>query len=167
MPRRISDYPDAFAGWNLISSFGSILSVAATWLFLYLVYVQLIEGKATNRYPWLTAQFYSDILQALLNRSYNSLEWALISPPAPHAFTSLPRQSGCPHGKAVDLFCQLCWNAANSNIINCTHIWKPFTQASLVGTKCDFGGATHEVTNAALSYTCEICHAICCTGCIG
>ena len=95
MPRRISDYPDAFAGWNLISSFGSIISVVATWLFLYVVYVQLVEGKATTRYPWLTPQFYSDTLQTLLNRSYNSLEWALNSPPKPHAFVSLPLQS-CP-----------------------------------------------------------------------
>lgn len=94
MPRRISDYPDAFAGWNLISSFGSIISVVATWLFLYIVYVQLVEGKATSRYPWLTPQFYSDSLQTLLNRSYNSLEWALTSPPKPHAFVSLPLQSG-------------------------------------------------------------------------
>ena len=93
MPRRISDYPDAFAGWNLISSFGSIISVVATWLFLYIVYVQLVEGKATSRYPWLTPQFYSDSLQTLLNRSYNSLEWALSSPPKPHAFVSLPLQS--------------------------------------------------------------------------
>lgn len=93
MPRRISDYPDAFAGWNLISSFGSIISVVATWLFLYIVYVQLVEGKATSRYPWLTPQFYSDTLQTLLNRSYNSLEWALSSPPKPHAFVSLPLQS--------------------------------------------------------------------------
>jgi heme/copper-type cytochrome/quinol oxidase subunit 1 len=94
MPRRISDYPDAFAGWNLISSFGSIISVVATWLFLHIVYVQLVEGKATSRYPWLTPQFYSDTLQTLLNRSYNSLEWALTSPPKPHAFVSLPLQSG-------------------------------------------------------------------------
>lgn len=93
MPRRISDYPDAFAGWNLISSFGSIISVVATWLFLYIVYVQLVEGKAISRYPWLTPQFYSDSLQTLLNRSYNSLEWALNSPPKPHAFVSLPLQS--------------------------------------------------------------------------
>jgi len=93
MPRRISDYPDAFAGWNLISSFGSIISVVATWLFLYVVYIQLVEGKASTRYPWLTPQFYTDTLQTLLNRSYNSLEWALTSPPKPHAFVSLPIQS--------------------------------------------------------------------------
>jgi len=93
MPRRISDYPDAFAGWNLISSFGSIISVIATWVFLYLVYIQLVSGKAATRYPWLTPQFYTDVLQTLLNRSYNSLEWALSSPPKPHAFVSLPLQS--------------------------------------------------------------------------
>ena len=93
MPRRISDYPDAFAGWNIISSFGSIISVIATGLFLYIVYIQLVEGKATTRYPWLTPQFYSDSLQTLLNRSYISLEWALTSPPKPHAFVSLPLQS--------------------------------------------------------------------------
>ena len=93
MPRRISDYPDAFAGWNLISSFGSLISVVATWLFLHILYIQLTDGKATSRYPWLTPQFYSDILQTLLNRSYNSLEWCLNSPPKPHAFVSLPLQS--------------------------------------------------------------------------
>lgn len=93
MPRRISDYPDAFAGWNLISSLGSIISVIATWVFLYLVYLQLVQGKATSRYPWLTPQFYSDLLQTLLNRAYNSLEWCLNSPPKPHAFVSLPLQS--------------------------------------------------------------------------
>ena len=93
MPRRISDYPDAFAGWNLISSFGSIVSIVATWLFLYIVYAQLIEGKFAGRYPWMTPQFYTDALQALLNRSYPSLEWALNSPPKPHAFVSLPLHS--------------------------------------------------------------------------
>jgi len=93
MPRRISDYPDAYTGWNIISSFGSIVSVIATGLFLYIVYIQLTEGKPVNRYPWLTPQFYTDILQANLNRNYPSIEWGLNSPPKPHAFTSLPLQS--------------------------------------------------------------------------
>ena len=93
MPRRISDYPDSFAGWNLISSFGSLISVMATWLFLYVVYMQLTLGISTSRYPWLTPQFYSDILRALIERSYESLEWGLSSPPKPHSFVSLPLQS--------------------------------------------------------------------------
>lgn len=95
MPRRISDYPDAFAGWNLISSLGSIVSVVAALLFLYIIYIQLVDGKAEGRNPWMVPQFYTDALQTLLNRSYPSLEWALSSPPKPHAFVSLPLQSGC------------------------------------------------------------------------
>ena len=93
MPRRISDYPDAFSGWNLISSFGSMVSVVATWLFLNITYNQLVEGKSVSRYPWATPQFYTDFLQGLLNRAYTSLEWCLNSPPKPHAFASLPLQS--------------------------------------------------------------------------
>jgi cytochrome c oxidase subunit 1 len=37
MPRRISDYPDAYAGWNAVASLGSMISVAATLVFFYLV----------------------------------------------------------------------------------------------------------------------------------
>jgi cytochrome c oxidase subunit 1 len=93
MPRRISDYPDAFYGWNLISSIGSIISVVATWYFLNIVYKQLTEGKAVSRYPWLTPQLFSDTFQVLFIRNNNSLEWCLNSPPKPHAFASLPLQS--------------------------------------------------------------------------
>jgi cytochrome c oxidase subunit 1 len=93
MPRRISDYPDAFAGWNLVSSFGSIISVIATWYFLNILYKQLTEGAVVSRYPWLTPQFHSDLFQFLFNRNNNSLEWCLTSPPKPHAFVSLPVQS--------------------------------------------------------------------------
>ena len=93
MPRRIGDYPDAFAGWNLISSFGSIISVIAAWLFLYIVYAQLIKGKVASRNPWMVPAYFTDYLQASLNRSYSSLEWGLSSPPKPHAFVSLPLQS--------------------------------------------------------------------------
>jgi cytochrome c oxidase subunit 1 len=93
MPRRISDYPDAFAGWNLISSLGSIVSVVATWLFLDILYKQLVNGKTVSRYPWWAPQFFTDFVQFYLNRAYSSLEWALNSPPKPHAFASLPLQS--------------------------------------------------------------------------
>jgi cytochrome c oxidase subunit 1 len=93
MPRRISDYPDAFAGWNVVSSFGSLISVVGAALFLYIVYDQLVAGKASSRDPWVIPAPMSDSLQILLNRSYSSLEWALNSPPKPHAFVSLPLQS--------------------------------------------------------------------------
>lgn len=93
MPRRISDYPDAFAGWNFVSSLGSIISVVATAVFLNIVYLQLVNGQATSRYPWLIAQFFSDTFQTLFNRTYSSIEWCLNSPPKPHAFVSLPLQS--------------------------------------------------------------------------
>lgn len=93
MPRRIGDYPDAFSGWNLISSVGSLVSVVAAWLFLYIVYKQLIESKVASRNPWLKPGFYTDILQAELNRWFGSLEWGLTSPPKPHVFLSLPLQS--------------------------------------------------------------------------
>lgn len=93
MPRRISDYPDAFAGWNIISSFGSIVSVIATWYFLNILYLQLTQGTPVSRNPWLTPQYFSDLFQTLFNRNNNSLEWCLNSPPKPHAFVSLPLQS--------------------------------------------------------------------------
>ena len=37
MPRRIPDYPDAYAGWNAVSSFGSLISVVATIIFGYIL----------------------------------------------------------------------------------------------------------------------------------
>ena len=93
MPRRISDYPDGFAGWNMVSSFGSIISVIATVLFLHIIYMQLVEGNVASRYPWLMPEFCFDLFQTLFNRNYISLEWGLESPPKPHSFVSLPLQS--------------------------------------------------------------------------
>ena len=105
MPRRISDYPDAFAGWNIISSFGSIISVVATGLFLHLVYLQLVGNKNLSRYPWYAPPVFYDYLQLLLSRLYTSLEWCLNSPPKVHAFVSLPLSSGLPMIHSFITFC--------------------------------------------------------------
>jgi uncharacterized membrane protein YgcG len=93
MPRRISDYPDAFSGWNLVSSIGSIVSLISAALFLYVVYIQLVGGEVVGRNPWISLPFYTDRLQGELSRNSPSLEWSLSSPPKPHAFISLPLQS--------------------------------------------------------------------------
>src|SRR5580698_7612875 len=38
MPRRYPDYADAFAGWNFVSSVGSIISGLSTLVFFYILY---------------------------------------------------------------------------------------------------------------------------------
>jgi heme/copper-type cytochrome/quinol oxidase subunit 1 len=45
MPRRVPDYPDAFAEWNLIASFGSMISTVSIIFFFYIAYVTLTSGK--------------------------------------------------------------------------------------------------------------------------
>ena len=48
MPRRIPDYPDAYAGWNTFASFGSYISALSTILFFYIVFFTLTEGAKSN-----------------------------------------------------------------------------------------------------------------------
>jgi cytochrome c oxidase subunit 1 len=45
MPRRIPDYPDAYYSYNLISSYGSLISLIATIFFLYVVFTTLTTKK--------------------------------------------------------------------------------------------------------------------------
>jgi len=45
MPRRISDYPDAFAFWNSLVSFGSLLSIVGLLIFCYMLYDAFILNK--------------------------------------------------------------------------------------------------------------------------
>ena len=108
MPRRVSDYPDAFTGWNFISSIGSLISVAATALFLHIVYLQLVKGKAVHGYPWAVPQLFSDYLRILKDKCAPGLEWALHSPPKPHAFTSLPLQSSAAENVTYFIFTGIC-----------------------------------------------------------
>jgi cytochrome c oxidase subunit 1 len=93
MPRRISDFADAFAGWNLVSSIGSIISVVATVFFFHLLYLQLSFGTAVGKFPSVNTKLFTDSLRYFLNRSYPSIEWCLTSPPKPHSFVNLPIMS--------------------------------------------------------------------------
>jgi len=53
MPRRIPDYPDSYAGWNSIASFGSILSSLASLFFFFVVYITLTKGSVEESNPWV------------------------------------------------------------------------------------------------------------------
>ena len=61
MPRRIPDYPDAFSGWNAISSYGSIISVIATILFAYIIYDIFINGKEVSNNPWAIPSYFTSL----------------------------------------------------------------------------------------------------------
>jgi cytochrome c oxidase subunit 1 len=94
MPRRIPDYPDAFAGWNLISSFGSIISIVATLVFIYVVYDLLSkqEFNLASNY-WRVPAFFESSRGVSLTETASTLEWSLSSPPSFHTVNSLPVQS--------------------------------------------------------------------------
>ncbi len=81
MPRRIPDYPDAFANWNQISSIGAFLSIFATALYFYIVYdIFMTEYKNKKINGW---KFYPETSSLkILNRNkvLNALGTILIGP---------------------------------------------------------------------------------------
>nr|YP_009493101.1 cytochrome c oxidase subunit 1 [Ganoderma leucocontextum]AWJ63896.1 cytochrome c oxidase subunit 1 [Ganoderma leucocontextum] len=94
MPRRIPDYPDAFAGWNAVSSLGSLISVVATVLFGYIIYDIFVNGKAVNNNPWLVPSYFTSTNEFNNEaQTANTLEWTVQSPIPFHAFNILPVQS--------------------------------------------------------------------------
>nr|UHM21640.1 cytochrome c oxidase subunit 1 [Littorella uniflora] len=80
MPRRIPDYPDAYAGWNALSSFGSYVSIIGILSFFILVGLTLNSDKARvcSASPWHAED------------TSTTLEWLVQSPPAFHTFNELP-----------------------------------------------------------------------------
>lgn len=97
MPRRIPDYPDAFIQWNLVASFGSIISTVSTVIFIYGLYLTFTQPtvELAKNY-WHVPAFFSSS-QSLGNVNYSevatTLEWVLPNPPNFHAFSHLPTQS--------------------------------------------------------------------------
>ena len=76
MPRRYIDYPEAFAQWNRISSYGAYLSSVGAVLFLYLIYDAFAKKRLAGDNPW--------------GQGATTLEWTLSSPPPFHQFETLP-----------------------------------------------------------------------------
>jgi len=83
MPRRYIDYPDAFALWNRISSYGSYISGLSVVLFLYVIYDAFAKKQLAGNNPW--------------GPGATTLEWTLSSPPPFHQFETLPRITGSDH----------------------------------------------------------------------
>ena len=79
MPRRIPDYPDAFAGWNAVASYGSYITILGALFFFYVVYKTLTSKEVCGRNPWETTPGVS-----------LTLEWMVGSPPAFHTFEEIP-----------------------------------------------------------------------------
>ena len=77
MPRRYGDYPDAYAGWNMVSSYGSYITIASTVFFVGLVLYTLAAGRRAEANPW--------------GEGATTLEWTVPSPPPFHCFEVLPR----------------------------------------------------------------------------
>src|SRR6478736_3211607 len=70
MPRHYADYPDAFAGWNLVSSIGSYIFFAGLFIFIGGVIYAFVRKEKAAGNPW--------------GEGATTLEWTLSSPPPYH-----------------------------------------------------------------------------------
>ena len=79
MPRRIPDYPDAYAYWNHIATMGYGVMGLGVIAFFINLFVSLAAGRKAGDNPW--------------GEGATTLEWTLSSPPPYHQFETLPRIS--------------------------------------------------------------------------
>jgi cytochrome c oxidase subunit 1 len=76
MPRRYIDYPDALAGWNMVSSIGSYIAFASTLYFIGLMIWSMRNGERATADYWHTGG--------------TTWEWTVSSPPPFHTFENVP-----------------------------------------------------------------------------
>jgi cytochrome c oxidase subunit 1 len=74
IPRRYSDYPDAYTSWNVVSTIGSTISLFGILFFLFIIWESIIS----YRIPLYPIQLNS------------SIEWYQNLPPAEHSYAELP-----------------------------------------------------------------------------
>lgn len=70
MPRRIPDYPDNYYYWNIISSFGSIISSVSVVIFFYLIYLSFNNNNApvwVNKTYAILKPYLDVIIPKILN----------------------------------------------------------------------------------------------------
>jgi cytochrome c oxidase subunit 1 len=82
MPRRIADYPDAYAGWNLVSSLGAVVSLVGALMFIYLLWKTVTSGEKAPANPW--------------GEGATTLEWTVDSPAPFHTHEVPPRIAAQP-----------------------------------------------------------------------
>ena len=66
MPRRVPDYPDAFAGWNYVSTIGAYISFVGVLIFLYVIYRAFASRETLEGNYW--------------GEGATTLEWTVASP---------------------------------------------------------------------------------------
>nr|YP_007026265.1 cytochrome c oxidase subunit I [Chrysomya rufifacies]AFV08338.1 cytochrome c oxidase subunit I [Chrysomya rufifacies]AFV08351.1 cytochrome c oxidase subunit I [Chrysomya rufifacies] len=74
MPRRYSDYPDAYTTWNVISTIGSTISLLGILFFFFIIWESLVSQRQV-------------LFPIQLN---SSIEWLQNTPPAEHSYSELP-----------------------------------------------------------------------------
>jgi cytochrome c oxidase subunit 1 len=76
MPRHYVDYPDAFAPWHRIASYGSYIFLLGLGVFAYGIIVAFMRKEKAGDSPW--------------GKGAHTLEWKLSSPPPFHQYEALP-----------------------------------------------------------------------------
>jgi cytochrome c oxidase subunit 1 len=85
MPRRVADYAEKFAGWNLFISLSSFVLGLSTLVFVYNMVASWRGGPRAVANPW----------RAL------TLEWQVSSPPPIFNFDEIPQVVGNPYEYGV------------------------------------------------------------------